>query len=390
MKSQVAGSPRGIAVTQANSTHYFQKPGDGEAYDTTRTSLSGDAERLSFERVNGTIQFFEGFTRYSPGFEVNDLGFLTEAGLQRQSTWIGLELVKPTRLYRQLIVNLSQHFQWSTMRMSASDLTDDDAGFSRMRSSRTAGGLTAGSRGTAFFPVFDDRASRGGPALRRLPYTDASFEIDGDPRLRLLPSLGFYAFAPGRPVVGLRHRSVAHLSRVPQLHGHRSHRTSITTRTTINGWTIWSRWRRRYGVHVRAHRSEHRFAHGARGLHADSQLSLQVYAQPFASSGRYTDWRQLSDDPRNDVLQSAIHPLRHAGRAQPSTTSMWPSSTRTSCCGGSIGRDRRSTPCGRRAAPSRTTASAFGNFNVHGSARDLYGIHPDNTFLIKASYWFSL
>ena len=34
--------------------------------------------------------------------------------------------------------------------------------------------------------------------------------------------------------------------------------------------------------------------------------------------------------------------------------------------------------------------SPFGNFNVHGSARDLYAIHPDNTFLIKASYWFSL
>jgi hypothetical protein len=34
--------------------------------------------------------------------------------------------------------------------------------------------------------------------------------------------------------------------------------------------------------------------------------------------------------------------------------------------------------------------SAFGDFNVHGSAHDLYAIHPDNTFLIKASYWFSL
>ena len=31
VKSQVAGSARSIALTQANSTHYFQKPGDRES-----------------------------------------------------------------------------------------------------------------------------------------------------------------------------------------------------------------------------------------------------------------------------------------------------------------------------------------------------------------------
>ena len=78
-KSQVAGTPQAIALTQANSTHYYQKPDDGQRYDTTRTSLGGDAERLTFEKINGRFQFQEAFIRYSPGFEVNDLGFLTEA-----------------------------------------------------------------------------------------------------------------------------------------------------------------------------------------------------------------------------------------------------------------------------------------------------------------------
>ena len=45
---------------------------------------------------------------------MNDLGFLTEAGEQRQSTWLGLNLVKPTSLYRQLFLNSTQHNQWNT------------------------------------------------------------------------------------------------------------------------------------------------------------------------------------------------------------------------------------------------------------------------------------
>ncbi|MEO8879030.1 MAG: DUF5916 domain-containing protein, partial [Gemmatimonadaceae bacterium] len=87
VKSDVSGSAKSIALTQANSTHYYQKPRDGEAYDTTRTSLGGDAERLSFDKVNGLVQFQETYLRYSPGFEINDLGFLTEAGRQNQSTF---------------------------------------------------------------------------------------------------------------------------------------------------------------------------------------------------------------------------------------------------------------------------------------------------------------
>ena len=119
------------------------------------------------------------------------------------------------------------------------------------------------------------------------------------------------------------------------------------------------------------------------------KLSLQVYAQPFVSSGRYTDWRELSDDPRNENYNRRFNPygtpegasaynfdvadfnsnvvLRWEYRAGSTIYAVWTQ-------GRSFEND----------------GSAFGNLNVHGSTRDLYAIHPDNTFLIKASYWFSL
>jgi hypothetical protein len=390
VKSQVAGSPRGIAVTQANSTHYFQKPGDGEAYDTTRTSLGGDAERLSFEKVNGTIQFFEGFTRYSPGFEVNDLGFLTQAGVQQQSTWIGLDLVKPTRFYRQLFVNFSQHNQWSTVRISASDLSDNDAGFFADAELTNSWWAHGGFKWHRFLPVFDDRASRGGPVLRRLPYTDASLEIDGDPRLRLLPSLGFYAFSSTGALswgYGIDPSLTFRVSRsftgtISPHFDHNSDNNQWMDNLVGDGGADTA--------FTFGHIDQNTVSLTTRVDYTlTPTLSLQVYAQPFVSSGRYTDWRQLSDDPRNANYDRRFIPygtqagaaeynfdvadfnsnvvLRWEYRAGSTIYAVW-----------------------TQGRTFENDGSAFGNLNVHGSARDLYGVHPDNTFLIKASYWFSL
>ncbi|MBK5189275.1 MAG: hypothetical protein JJD97_13605, partial [Gemmatimonadaceae bacterium] len=389
VKSQVSGSPQAIALTQANSTHYYQKPGDGERYDTTRTSLGGDAERIAIEKVNGRVQFFEGYYRYSPGFEVNDLGFLTEAGLQRQSTWLGLNLVTPTRFYRSLFLNLKEHAQWNTARMSASDLTDNDAGLAvdaELTNSWWAHGSLTFHR---FLPVYDDRATRGGPVLRRVPYTDASFALDGDPRLRILPSLGVYAWRADNaqswgygvdPSVSFR-LSRSFTGSVAPHYEHNSDNNQWVDNLIADGGADTA--------YTFGHLEQNTVSLTARVDYTlTPTLSLQVYAQPFASSGRYANWRELRD-PRNAVYDLRYKPygtqegvsaynfdvanfnsnvvLRWEYRAGSSLYAVW-----------SQGRSYEND------------GSAFGSFNVHGSARDLYGIHPDNTFLIKASYWFSL
>jgi hypothetical protein len=388
-KSEVSGTPAGIAVTQANSTHYYQKPDDGERYDTTRTSLGGDAERLTFEKISGTVQFQEAFIRYSPGFEVNDIGFLTEAGEQSQSSWLGLNLVKPTRFYRTLFVNFQQHNQWNTARISAADLTNNDAGFTadaELTNSWLAHGAITWHR---FIPVYDDRASRGGPVLRRVPYTDAFLEIDGDPRLRLLPSLGAYAWrARGAqswgfgvdPSLGFRLSRSFTGTIAPHFEHNSDNNQWVDNLIASDGGDT---------SYTFGHIDQNTVSLTARADYTlTPTLSLQVYAQPFASSGKYTDWRELADGRnanyalrfRSYGTQSGVSEynfdvaefrsnvvLRWEYRAGSSLYAVWTQ-------GRSFEND----------------GSAFGSFDVRGSARDLYAIHPDNTFLIKASYWFSL
>ena len=94
--SRVTGTEAAIALTQANSTHYYQRPGSGAGYDPTRTALNGDAEQLAFSKVGGGIlRFRTELSRISPGFEPNDLGFLTRADVQpRRTTW-GWSSIRP-------------------------------------------------------------------------------------------------------------------------------------------------------------------------------------------------------------------------------------------------------------------------------------------------------
>src|SRR5439155_18028476 len=74
--SDVRGSASSIDALQTNSVHAFQRPDDNVLYDPKRTSLTGDAERISFSKFGGGITRFQTvYQRFSPGFETNDLGY---------------------------------------------------------------------------------------------------------------------------------------------------------------------------------------------------------------------------------------------------------------------------------------------------------------------------
>src|SRR5207244_13250189 len=94
--NRLTGTAAAIALTQRDPVHIYQRPGAGASYDPTRTSLAGDAEELLFGKVGGGVTRFEtSYQRRSPGFEVNDLGFLLQADQQSCNTWFVLQSPTP-------------------------------------------------------------------------------------------------------------------------------------------------------------------------------------------------------------------------------------------------------------------------------------------------------
>jgi len=75
--SRVQGSEEAIALTQTSSAHNYQRPDAAYLhYDPTRTSLSGVGCRIMLGKQTGRWRPNIQVQTFSPGFEINDLGFM--------------------------------------------------------------------------------------------------------------------------------------------------------------------------------------------------------------------------------------------------------------------------------------------------------------------------
>jgi len=114
-------------------------------------------------------------------------------------------------------------------------------------------------------------------------------------------------------------------------------------------------------------------------------LTFEFYGQPFVSTGKYSSFREVSDTPDAD---------RYADRFVPYTP---PPSAKTAF---KVTQLRTNTVVRWEYRPGSTLFVVWTqgrqddeNRNPDQSwaedYRDLFALHPDNTFLVKLVYWFS-
>ena len=115
---------------------------------------------------------------------------------------------------------------------------------------------------------------------------------------------------------------------------------------------------------------------------ATTTMSLQLYAEPFLTTGRYFRVRELAS-PRAAVRRSLSavsaldrrRELQHQGAARER--------------GGAVGVQAGSTIFLVWTQGRDQDDRNPGSFVPTRDFRDLFGARPDNTFLIKASYWIN-
>ncbi|HYH80394.1 MAG TPA: DUF5916 domain-containing protein [Longimicrobium sp.] len=80
--SRVAGDSLALLRTQRSSAHYFQRPDAGHVdEDSAATSLTGYSTGLTVEKAAGRWLWLGQFSTSSPGFEINDAGRMRRADL---------------------------------------------------------------------------------------------------------------------------------------------------------------------------------------------------------------------------------------------------------------------------------------------------------------------
>ncbi len=383
MGSYVQGSAAAIARTQTQPAHYFQRPDDGIAFDSTRTSLSGSSVELRFAKVGGERTHFEtGYARRSTGFETNDMGFLYRADQQTWTNWFAFRWNKPNKVFQRLNWNLNYWQYWTL-----GGLLEERAfntNFHTQLNNRWWLHL-GGSHGIG--QVYCARGcTRGGPALKVEPFFSPWGGVQSDQRRKITEGVWFnYSRNDG----GRSH----YLGASPWVNVKVSSR--FTTELSVDYSTNHddSQWFGNFSDSVSAtHYTFAKLAQRTLGVTwrlnytFSPSASLQWYASPFLSKGTYGGVRELTD-PRASNYDDRFQ--------------AYGDTAVTNDPGGFNVKEFRSNAVFRwEYRPGSTLFLVWsqgrgqfdpteGNQSFRGDFRNLFSTRATDRFLVKVSYWFN-
>jgi hypothetical protein len=111
--SNLAGSTTAIENLQYSSVHYYQRPdADYVEVDPTRTSLNGYGGNVQAGRVGGHWNFMTFGYFKSPGYDLNDVGYLQSADALLTGIWSAYSFDKPFSIFRQIRPNFNAWTGW--------------------------------------------------------------------------------------------------------------------------------------------------------------------------------------------------------------------------------------------------------------------------------------
>ena len=378
--SVVRGTAAAIDRTQRNAVHYYNRPDAGLPYDSSRTSLSGTNLLLKADNVAGTFTYGGSYERLSPGFETNDLGFLAQADQQTAQAYASIQSSQPRAFWRNASAQVYQVNQFTANGLPTTNFSELDV-YAEFQNRMT---LSVNTWADNVFTAYCDRCARGGPAVRATPDLNMLINLGADPRPKVVPTLAAIY------TVGDFGRTT--LWRV---------RPYVTVRSRSNfSWELGARYQRNrndtqwfgnLGA-IGSDTTHYLFAHLDQELlsftsrlnyTATTALSVQLYAEPFLTTGRYFRLRELAS-PRADRYEDRYRPFDmstddasfNVKQLHTSAVVRWeyrPGSTVFIVWTQGRDQDDRNP----------------GSFAPTRDFRDLFGARPDNTVLVKASYWIN-
>jgi hypothetical protein len=108
--SYVQGSEEALLRTQESSARYYQRPDNNYTkLDSGRTSLAGHGGTIALGKFANGHWSYAGFIFWkSPGFEINDIGFMSNADWIMQVLWAQYRIWEPFSIFREMRINLNQ------------------------------------------------------------------------------------------------------------------------------------------------------------------------------------------------------------------------------------------------------------------------------------------
>jgi hypothetical protein len=303
--SLVTGTRERMLSLQEGSTHYFQRPDAGHVeVDSAATSLTGWAGRLLVNKQKGPVQVNASFGMINPGLELNDQGFAPRSDIINSHFLTGYRWMKPTAWYQSARVNLAAFSAW--------DFGGNQTGAGLFHN----GNIQFRSFWWLYWRLEGNpqttniRLTRGGPAMLNPSGMSGSIGFDSDSRKRVVFGANVYAnryrqgadnswgvesYVEWRPMQQLQ------VSLGPQLFRNLdgaqyvgTFADSLAVNTFGNRYVFGDLAQWTLSANIRLN------------WIFTPRLSLELFMQPFVSSGEYRQIKELAAPRTFDFLRYGV------------------------------------------------------------------------------------
>jgi hypothetical protein len=398
--SYVKGSQEAITALQESSARYYQRPGaDYLNYDITRSSLSGLGGKIEIGKgAKGFWKYSTALSMLTPGLELNDLGYMRRSDEIEQSNKISYQIIRSISIFKTLDVGFDQSNNWnfngtylgSSGEVSFSSMFKNQWSFRTQVEYHSKGIDTRILRG-GFDMTIPSRLQlegylRSDPSKKFIAHIESGYESRGN------NSAAMWVIQPG---ISVRPISVLKIGINATYEDNHDELQYVATRNTwLNGkrYILGTIDQKTLGLTFRV------------DLNLTPEFSVQYYGSPFVSKGSYSELKRVADPDaknygdrfeiyQNPVLNNGIYFLTDYDDVLPVITSVGNPDFNF--------HEFRSNLVAKWEyrlgsfiylvwSSNRTGSNGSSNASFGDSYRYLRDVFPNNIFLVKLNYWFSL
>ena len=299
MFSSLNGSKEAISILQTNPVHYYQRESASDylGVDPNRRSLNGTGGYVKAGRKgNAKWAFSETFSWSSPGFDLNDMGYMKEADNRTNETEIVFRQTDIWKHFRYNAFTLTQKNQWN---YGGTPFSNDVA----LRwQSMTMKRYEVDMKETFVWNRLDSRLLRGGPDMRLNPYFQTSVKVNTDKAQRMMFMLkyegnhnldGYNRFNTLMPSLTFRLGNHVYLSGQVDYAWNTDDMQYVGT---LKSSAASSDRHNSSPVYLMGHMDQKTYGVTMRlQVNVTPDISIQFYGSPFTSTAKFSDFKEAAD-----------------------------------------------------------------------------------------------
>jgi len=300
--SRVQGSAEAITNTQKSWIHAFQRPDATHLrFDSTRTSLEGQGGKIVIGKMGGKLKFMGATAWKSPGLELNDVGYMRQADNILEVIWVGYRIFEPFSIFRDMNLNFNQWTEWNF----AGESTGPGGNINAHTQFKNYWYLHFGTNING--AALSTTELRGGPAMKLTGTKNIWLALASNEQKKLTTEIEFMAMRGNQK----NSKQMINYSVVLGYRPSKSLKITLTPGYTDNEDELQYVTQQEYNnktdyVFARIHQKT--FSASLRvNYNITPDLSIQYWGQPFLSSGKYTEFKKITNGRADNYADRFRH-----------------------------------------------------------------------------------